>query len=86
MGNSVAIVGDLFESSEDIGNASIWLEAGSENPSAQKKNRWYVASLADVIIPGHGKMFNVTQEARDKLRSDTNGDEPNKTFEWINGC
>lgn len=71
MGKCVAIVGDLFECYEDIENDSIWLEAGSENPTAQKKNRAIVGNLSDVIIPGHGKLFVVTQEARDKLSRDS---------------
>lgn len=62
--------GDLFEKSEDIEDEQVWLGAGSENPTAQRSNRLRMALLADVIIPGHGGQFTVTEDIRRKLRSD----------------
>lgn len=70
IGKNVAIVGDLFESDKDIEDMNIWLNAGSENVTEQKKNRTFVADMVDVIIPGHGPMFNVTKDIRDKLKKD----------------
>ncbi|XP_059048137.1 metallo-beta-lactamase domain-containing protein 1 [Achroia grisella] len=63
----VAITGDLFEKYEDIENPNIWLEAGSDDPAEQFKNRCKVAKLADWIVPGHGQKFKVTEEMRELL-------------------
>ena len=60
-------VGDLFESEEDIADENLWLEV-SENPEKQRENRAKVLSIADHIIPGHGKLFKVTQEMRDSCK------------------
>lgn len=62
LGNCVCITGDLFEKEEDIINESIWIEAGSSNENEQRRNRYKIASIADYIIPGHGKGFKVTNE------------------------
>lgn len=53
---------------EDIGNPNIWLEAGSEDPVQQMKNRSKIADLADWIVPGHGPKFKVTEQIRKSLR------------------
>lgn len=67
---TIAVVGDLFEKEEDINDKSIWLEAGSENESDQITNRLKIAEIADIIIPGHGPPFHVTERYREKLRTD----------------
>lgn len=67
-GEAIAITGDLFERREDIENPSIWLEAGSEDPVQQMKNRSKVADSASWIVPGHGTKFRVTDEIRQILR------------------
>lgn len=54
---SIGIVGDLFENEDDIMDETIWLNAGSENPNLQRKNRKTIMELVDWIIPGHGPMF-----------------------------
>lgn len=59
--------GDLFEKFEDIENSNIWLDAGSEDPNQQKKNRSKIANIADWIVPGHGPKFKVTDEIRQTL-------------------
>lgn len=59
---TVAIVGDLFESESDLKNEEIWkLDAGSLNPEIQKTNRQYILSVADYIVPGHGRMFKISE-------------------------
>ncbi|XP_058451168.1 metallo-beta-lactamase domain-containing protein 1 [Malaya genurostris] len=63
----VAIVGDLFERHQDIADERLWLDAGSEDPAAQRRNRAKLATLADVIIPGHGAPFPVDRQLRDTL-------------------
>lgn len=68
--SSVAIVGDLFEKEEDVFNESLWIDAGSEDEKLQRKNRLKVAEMVEHIIPGHGPMFKVTEEMRQKLRAD----------------
>lgn len=68
----VALAGDLFEREEDIFNENIWLGAGSENFKLQRKNRLKIAEMVDYIVPGHGPMFKVSQEMREKLREDDN--------------
>lgn len=60
--------GDLFEKVEDIEDPSIWLNAGSENPDLQYKNRLKIAEIADWIIPGHGKKFEVNNSIRELIK------------------
>lgn len=60
----VAITGDLFEKEEDIGNEYIWLSAGSESPALQRYHRQYIIRHASYIIPGHGPLFQVTEEIK----------------------
>lgn len=67
---AVAIVGDLFEKEGCIFNESLWINAGTENEKQQRKNRLKVAEMAQFIVPGHGPMFEVTEEMREKLRKD----------------
>lgn len=55
---SIGIVGDLFEKEDDVENESIWLNAGSEDPVSQRKNRKMIMEQVDWIIPGHGTMFS----------------------------
>lgn len=71
---TVAIVGDLFERAEDIADAALWLDAGSEDPAAQRRNRARMATLADYIVPGHGPGFAVTGDARAALNAQQVGD------------
>lgn len=68
--SAVAIAGDLFEKEEDIFNESHWIGAGTEDETLQRKNRLKIAEIVEYIIPGHGPMFKVTEEMRDKLRQD----------------
>lgn len=67
--NKVAICGDLFERQEDCFDKTIWLDAGSESESTQINQRLAIAEMADIIVPGHGPQFTVTQEIRDALKS-----------------
>lgn len=67
--NRLAICGDLFEREEDCFDKSIWLEAGSEAPSLQLRHRLAVAEMSDVIVPGHGPQFEVTEEILEALRA-----------------
>lgn len=62
---SAFLSGDLFESEADISDAALWREV-SENPQLQVESRCRVIDMADIIIPGHGKAFKVTQEHREK--------------------
>jgi len=56
----------LFEKFEDLTDPEIWKSAGSENEELQIKNRAKVLLEADYIIPGHGPMFKVTEDHRNK--------------------
>jgi len=58
----VVIAGDLFENEDDISDDSIWKNAGSENEELQMQNRLRVLEIADYIVPGHGKMFQVCKK------------------------
>ncbi|XP_021200346.3 metallo-beta-lactamase domain-containing protein 1 [Helicoverpa armigera] len=73
---TIAIAGDLFERFEDIENPNIWLEAGSEDPVQQMKNRSKVADLADWIIPGHGPKFQVTEQIKQTLQKQVGPETP----------
>lgn len=63
----VVIAGDLFEKREDIDDCRLWMEAGSENTALQRHSRNEVGQWANVIIPGHGGLFDVTEDIRKKL-------------------
>ena len=63
-GGVVFVVGDLFEKAEDVEDESVWRDAGSDDPVAQKKNRRMVLQQADFIVPGHGGMFRVTDDMK----------------------
>lgn len=65
----IGIVGDLFERYDDIEDDTIWLDAGSEDPKAQRHSRSTVADIVDYILPGHGAGFVVTESLRSKLKS-----------------
>lgn len=67
---SIAICGDLFEKELDIDDSNLWLSAGSENPKSQRENRLKIAKIVDIIIPGHGPPFVVTDEIIQKLEND----------------
>lgn len=71
-GGTVGICGDLFEREDDVWHPQIWLDAGSENPRFQRENRLKMAEWCSIIVPGHGKAFNVTNEIRVKLEKDLN--------------
>lgn len=68
----VVIAGDLFEKHEDIDDSRQWMEAGSEYPSLQRHSRNEVAQWANIIIPGHGGLFEVSEDIRKKLLLATN--------------
>lgn len=70
MYGTVGICGDLFERSDDIQNSQVWLDAGSENPQAQRENRLKMAEMCSYIIPGHGEGFLVTKEIKQALQLD----------------
>lgn len=70
-GSICVLSGDLFEKEDDVMYSYLWIEAGSENPAAQRKNRLKVAKLADWIVPGHGPIFKVTEEIVKKLEKDS---------------
>ncbi|KAK3095532.1 hypothetical protein FSP39_015730 [Pinctada imbricata] len=64
---TVAIAGDLFEREEDLDNPHLWQD-NSENEEVQQQSRINILKIADMIIPGHGAMFKVTQESKSSLR------------------
>ncbi|XP_016845302.1 metallo-beta-lactamase domain-containing protein 1 [Nasonia vitripennis] len=65
---TVAITGDLFEKEEDLDDPSIWINLGTPDlKEVQALSRSKIANLADIIIPGHGPAFKVTEEIRKKL-------------------
>lgn len=66
----VAICGDLFECQEDIFDADVWIEAGTESKEQQLVSRVKIAQIADVIVPGHGPLFKISKEIRQKILMD----------------
>lgn len=54
----VLVAGDLFECCADEDS---W-QALSENPEVQETSRVMALQTADVIIPGHGKLFRVQRD------------------------
>jgi glyoxylase-like metal-dependent hydrolase (beta-lactamase superfamily II) len=69
----VAIVGDLFENSQDMSDDS-WITF-SRDQERQSKNRDMIINLSDFIVPGHGDIFktpkNVVNSHNIILRSST---------------
>ncbi|XP_065223207.1 metallo-beta-lactamase domain-containing protein 1 isoform X2 [Planococcus citri] len=66
----VAITGDLFEKEEDLTDESIWMvDACSEAPKLQEINRNKILQMVDHIVPGHGPMFKVTKEMKDRVNN-----------------
>lgn len=85
-GATVAIVGDLFERRDDIADSALWLDAGSEDPQAQRRNRFRMATGADYIVPGHGPLFGVDEGMREELKRQADGEEgEKKTEEKVKG-
>lgn len=74
-GTTVAIVGDLFERRDDIADSALWLDAGSEDPTAQRRNRARMAAIADYLVPGHGPMFAVDEQVRAELKRQAGGED-----------
>ncbi|XP_002131594.3 metallo-beta-lactamase domain-containing protein 1-like [Ciona intestinalis] len=57
---TVVIAGDTFENDKDYLDAgSVW-KSLSENIDQQEISRDKILSIADYIVPGHGKMFNAS--------------------------
>ncbi|KAF2350465.1 Metallo-beta-lactamase [Trinorchestia longiramus] len=65
----VVVAGDLFEKEEDIDNPRLWQDAGSENEQLQRRHRYAVGREAQYIVPGHGPIFQVTEQHRDLLKT-----------------
>jgi glyoxylase-like metal-dependent hydrolase (beta-lactamase superfamily II) len=61
---AVAIVGDLFEYQDDDTERA-WIQ-WSRDPQQQRASRDAVLALARYIVPGHGDMFAVASELRDR--------------------
>ena len=70
---SVVFAGDLFESVSDIENPSCWT-AVSQWPRLQAASRYEVVTQFTVrfIIPGHGAMFQLTENHLKLLASQKN--------------
>jgi glyoxylase-like metal-dependent hydrolase (beta-lactamase superfamily II) len=70
-GGSIAIVGDLFEKEEDIFDESLWIEAGTEDEKAQRRNRLKIAEMGvTFVLPGHGPKFLLSEAHKKKLAED----------------
>ena len=59
-GGIVAVVGDLFESADDLEQEELW-RSSSEFPEEQERNRRKILAMADYIVPGHGDVFAVRE-------------------------
>jgi len=57
------IEGDLFENESDIEDPSVW-KAVSWQPQLQSVSRYIAVAQysVDFIVPGHGPMFQVTED------------------------
>lgn len=64
---TVAITGDLFECMEDLENPHLWQQS-SEKPELQEQHRADILQVADVIIPGHGSMFQVPDSYKRQMQ------------------
>ncbi|XP_048747313.1 metallo-beta-lactamase domain-containing protein 1-like [Ostrea edulis] len=64
---TVAVAGGLFECFEDLEEPSLW-QIQSEDPESQEQGRIGMLQIANHIIPGHGKMFQVPEDYKQHLR------------------
>ena len=55
---TVVVAGDIFEDENDAYDHQAW-KVFSKYPKKQVESRQKILSLADYIVPGHGKMFKV---------------------------
>lgn len=53
---TIAVVGDLFHSKEDMEDTSMW-RSGSKDPARQEANRLRILRLVDYIVPEHEEIF-----------------------------
>ncbi|CAJ0915418.1 unnamed protein product, partial [Mesorhabditis belari] len=60
---TVAVVGDLILSDQDVLNSTLSMSFAQE-PVIAKMNRNRVICASDYIVPGHGPMFRVTDQMR----------------------
>nr|XP_022288256.1 metallo-beta-lactamase domain-containing protein 1-like [Crassostrea virginica] len=64
---TVAVTGGLFECFDDLEDPSLW-QGLSEDPESQEQGRIDILQLANHIVPGHGKMFQVPETYKQHLR------------------
>ena len=60
-------IGDLFECMDDLENPHLWQQS-SEKPELQEQHRADILQLADIIIPGHGSMFQVPDNYKRQMQ------------------
>eukprot|EP00105_Crassostrea_gigas_P042042 XP_019926190.1 PREDICTED: metallo-beta-lactamase domain-containing protein 1 [Crassostrea gigas] len=58
---TIAVVGDLFHSEEDMEDSSLW-RSRSQDPARQEANRHKILRLVDYVVPGHGKLFQTPRK------------------------
>lgn len=58
---TIAVVGDLFHSEEDMEDSSLW-RSRSQDPARQEANRHKILRLVDYVVPGHGKIFQTPRK------------------------
>uniref|UniRef100_A0AC34FRH8 Metallo-beta-lactamase domain-containing protein n=1 Tax=Panagrolaimus sp. ES5 TaxID=591445 RepID=A0AC34FRH8_9BILA len=72
----IAVVGDLFYSEADAaGNETTW-RSDAWNPEIGDKYRAKVICTANCIVPGHGPVFSVTEEMRNRYNCSTSPTQP----------
>ncbi|XP_015110406.1 metallo-beta-lactamase domain-containing protein 1 [Diachasma alloeum] len=82
---TIAVAGDLFEKEADLENPEMWQNLGvPELRKTQAENRFLVIMLADYIVPGHGKMFKVTEKMRRLAEYQIPVDLNESTHAWRN--
>ena len=60
---TAVIAGDIFENENDL---SIW-QSLSSNIAMQQQSRERIVKLADYVVPGHGKMFRLTNSMKQSI-------------------
>jgi len=82
--NNVAFEGDLFESESDIGNPTCW-SCVSRQPQLLATSRYDIVTQFPVrfIIPGHGAMFQLTEDHVKLLSSQRNSIYDVSEIAWV---
>ncbi|KAE9555877.1 hypothetical protein FO519_000857 [Halicephalobus sp. NKZ332] len=76
---TIAISGDVFMNEKDLDYPLMWKKFSSDQ-RLQEQSRKQLICLANFIVPGHGKIFKITQSMKNGVNcKNSNGGSPGRT-------